>query len=76
MKDDRVTFQLYDTVHSIPKYTIVIAKSMKITFFAFNWPIPHDHPIYNECKHSISTCGHIKELLNTIEKSMLLPRSV
>ena len=44
---------------------------MKITFFAFNWPIPHDHQIYNECKHSISTCGQIKELLTTIEKSML-----
>lgn len=43
VKDDRVTFQLYDTVHSIPKYTVVIDQSMKVTFFAFNWPIPHDH---------------------------------
>ena len=62
MKDDTVSFQLCDTVHSTPKYTVVIDKSVEITFFAFNWPIPHDHQIYHDCKHLLNTCGQIKEL--------------
>ena len=34
-------------------------------------PIPRTHQVYSECKHSISTCGQIKELFNAIEKSMI-----
>ena len=71
VKDDRVSFQLCDTVHSTPKYTVVIDTSVEITFFAFNWPIPHDHQIYQDCKHLLNTCGQIKELLDTIEASMI-----
>ena len=60
-----------DSVHSIPQYTVVINESVEITSFTYNWPIPHDHQEYSECKHSISTCAQIKELLNAIEKSMI-----
>ena len=71
VKDDTVTFHMCDSVHSIPQYTVAINESVEITSFAYNWPIPHDHQVYSECKHSISTCGQIKELLNAIEKSMI-----
>ena len=60
-----------DSVHSIPQYTVAINESVEITSFAYNWPIPHDHQVYSGCKHSISTSGQIKELLNAIEKSMI-----
>ena len=49
VKDDTVTFHLCDTVHSIPKYTVIIDQSVRFTSFAFNWSIPHDHQIYNNC---------------------------
>ena len=71
VKDNTVTFHKCDSVHSIPQYTVAINESVEITSFAYNWPIPHDHQVYSECKHSISTCGQIKELLNAIEKSMI-----
>ena len=77
VKDNTVTFHMCDNVHSIPQYTVAINESVEITSFAYNWPIPHDHQVYSECKHSISTCGQIKELFNAIEKSMIckgLPR--
>ena len=71
VKDNTVTFYMCNSVHSIPQYTVVINESVEITSFTYNWPIPHDHQEYNECKHSISTCAQIKELLNAIEKSMI-----
>jgi hypothetical protein len=70
--DGNVNFFLTDNVHGVAKYTVVVDScSMEFTAYAFNWPIPDDHNIYNEHKRSIKSGEQFREVLSTIEKSKL-----
>ncbi|CAB4011522.1 Transposable element P transposase [Paramuricea clavata] len=68
--DNGVKLELYDDLHSLPKYTVLIHSSLEFTVAVYNWPIKEDHPIYKELKRSVmyhSMC----ELVNIIEESSL-----
>jgi hypothetical protein len=68
--DNVVKLELYDDLHSLPKYTVLIHSSLEFTVAVYNWLIKEDHPIYKELKRSVmyhSMC----ELVNIIEESSL-----
>ena len=70
--DGNVNYFLIDNVHDVAKYTVVVDScSMEFTAYAFNWPLPDDHKIYNEHKRSIKSGEQFREVLSTIEKSKL-----
>jgi hypothetical protein len=48
--DNVVKLELYDDLHSLPKYTVLIHSSLEFTVAVYNWPIKEDHPIYKELK--------------------------
>ena len=66
-----VNFQLHDGVHSIPKYTVMPDEAMGFTVFAFNWPIPEIHGIYNDRKRRVLGVEDLKSLLKLVEDSNL-----
>ena len=69
--------EIRNVFHEIPivflriQYSVVVNSSLKLTVFAFNWPVPdHHHSIYLEQKCSVQYVD-ITELLQRIEKSKL-----
>ena len=65
-----VKVELYDNVHSLPKYTVLIDSSLEFTVAVYNWPVKENHPMYKELKRSVMYHS-ISELLSGIEKSSL-----
>ena len=65
-----VKVELYDNVHSLPKYTVLIDSSLEFTVAVYNWPVKENHPMYKELKRSVMYHS-ISELLSSIEKSSL-----
>ncbi|CAB3980884.1 Hypothetical predicted protein [Paramuricea clavata] len=66
--DNGVKLELYDDLHSLPQYAVLIHSSLEFTVAIYNWLIKQDHPIYKELKRSVmyhSMC----ELVNIIEES-------
>ena len=63
-KQDYVTFKLYDQVHSVAKYTVVInIIGLEFTIYVYNWPIPDDHLTYITRKRRIKTVDNARELM-------------
>ena len=48
-----IRFSLYDSVHSLPMYCIVVDSVLRFSVFVHNWPIREDHPVYQERKCSM-----------------------
>ena len=65
-----VKLELYNNLHSLPKYTVLIHSSLKFTVAVYNWPIKENHSIYKELQRSVMYHS-IRELLNIIEESSL-----
>ena len=68
--EDIVKLELYDNLHSLPKYIVHIYSSQEFTIAVHNWPIKENHPIYNELNCSVEYHS-VDDLLNTIEQSSL-----
>ena len=68
--DNGVKVELYDNVHSLPKYTIQIHSSLEFTVAVYNWPVKENHPIYKELKRSVMYHS-MSELLSRVEESSL-----
>lgn len=70
-EQDCIKFKLYDQVHSVAKYTVVINVGLEFTIYVFNWPIPDDHLIYITRKRCIKTVDNATELIRLVEISNL-----
>ena len=70
--DNGVKVELYDNVHSLPKYTIQIHSSLEFTVAVYNCPVKENHPIYiyKELKRSVMYHSMF-ELLSRVEESSL-----
>lgn len=66
----QVRVELFDDIHSIPKYTVVVDSALEFTVFAYHWPIPDCHNIYQQRKRSVRY-AEINELLSCTENSSL-----
>ena len=69
--EETVKFCLSDDLHSLPKYTVVVDASLEFIIYSFNWPLPDDHNIYMAYKHCIKNGEQVKNILSTIENSMI-----
>ena len=68
--EDNVKFELYDGIHSIAKYTVIINTTLDFSIYTFHWPIPENHTIYLDKKRSMGG-KDIKELLTLVENANL-----
>ena len=68
-EQDCARFKLYDQVHSVAKYTVVINDGLEFIIYVFNWPIPDDHLIYITRKRCIKTIDNARELIRSVENS-------
>lgn len=78
-ENESIKFLLYDGVHSIAKYTVVLNAAMEFSVFAFDWPIPDKHIIYNERKRRVVGLESCKALLKLVQDSRIcdgLPQDV
>ena len=66
----RIVFHEIPIVFLCTQYTVVVNSSLKLTVFAFNWPVPDHHSIHLEQKCSVQYVDII-ELLQRIEKPKL-----
>ena len=69
--DGNIKCCLSDRVHAVPTYTVIVDSCLEFAAYVYNWPIPDDHEIYNDCKRSIKSVGDIREHLSTIETSKI-----
>ncbi|CAB4010233.1 Hypothetical predicted protein [Paramuricea clavata] len=70
-QDENIKFFLSDQVHAVPTYTVIVDSSLEFTTYVYNWPIPGDHKICNDHKHSIKSVEDVRELLSTIKTSKI-----
>ena len=64
-------FRLYDGVHNIAKYTVVLNLAIEFTVCAFNWPIPDTHIIYSKRKRRVWGIEDCKALLELLANSKM-----
>lgn len=69
-RENEVKFELFDNLHCLPKYTLVVNSTMEFSVFVYNWPLPENHGVYKERKRSVKYSS-ICELLHIIEGSLL-----
>ena len=65
-----VKLELYDNVHSLPKYAALIHSCLEFTVAVYNLPVKEKHLIYKELKRSVMYYS-MSELLSSNEKSSL-----
>ena len=53
--DNGVKVELYDNVHSVPKYTVLIHSSLEFTVAVYNRPIQETIPCTKELKRHCTT---------------------
>ena len=53
----RIMFHEIPIVFLCTQYTVVVNSSLKLTVFAFNWPVPDHHSIYLEQKYTVQYVG-------------------
>ena len=68
--EDNVKFELYDGIHDIAKYTVIINTTLDFSIYTFHWPIPENHTICLDKKRSMGG-KDIKELLTLVENANL-----
>ena len=61
-------FELFDAIHYLPKYSIVVDSALYFSVHAYHWPIPDDHVIYQQRKRSVKYNNFI-ELLELFSSS-------
>ena len=66
--DEEVRIELSDSIHDIPKYTVIVNSALEFTVFVFNWPVPDENPVYKENKRSVMHIDVI-DLLRYVESS-------
>ncbi|CAB4035004.1 Hypothetical predicted protein [Paramuricea clavata] len=48
--EEKVKFELYDDVHCLPKFTIVVDSALEFSTYVYNWPLEDTHFLYKERK--------------------------
>jgi hypothetical protein len=66
--EEAVRIELNDSIHDIPKYTVVVNSALEFNIFVFNWPVPDDNLIFKENKCSVMHVDAV-DLLRSIESS-------
>ena len=61
IEDKEVSIKLFQEQCIVPKYNV-----LEFSVFAYKWPIPGDHEIYNGRNPSVKNI-HVKELLQKLE---------
>ena len=68
--EEEVRIELSDSVHDIPKYTVVVNSVLEFTVFVFHWPVPDENPLYKESKRSLNHIN-VVDLLRSIESAVV-----
>ena len=61
IEDKEVSIKLFQEQYIVPKYNV-----LEFSVFAYKWPIPDDHEIYNGRNPSVKNI-RVKELLQKLE---------
>ena len=61
-------FELFDAIHYLLKYSIVVDSALFFSVHVYHWPIPDDHVIYQQRKRSVKYNNFI-ELLELFSSS-------
>ena len=65
---EEVRIELSDSIHDIPKYTVIVNSALEFTVFVFHWPVPDENPLYKESKRSVNHVDAV-DLLRSIESA-------
>jgi hypothetical protein len=69
-QDNELTIELFDSIHSIAKYSIVVNNALEFSVFVFHWPVPDKFAIYVKRRRSVRG-QDIQDLLKYVEESSL-----
>ena len=65
-----VTLSMFDGIHHLPKYQVIVDSSLGFSVSVYSWFLPDNHPIYLRHKRSVR-CTRASPLLSHVQDLQL-----